>query len=96
MSTASSQARTGPNIPLVIACGCLIALISFGPRSAMGLFFQPMTEARDWSREIFALAIAIQNLVWGIGQPVAGMMADRFGTWKTMALGRSFFMWPVC
>lgn len=87
MSTASSPARTGPNIPLVIASGCLIALISFGPRSAMGLFFQPMTEARDWSREIFALAIAIQNLVWGIGQPIAGMMADRFGTWKTMALG---------
>jgi MFS family permease len=72
---------------LVIACGCLIALISFGPRSAMGLFFQPMTEARDWSREIFALAIAIQNLVWGIGQPVAGMMADRYGTWKTMTIG---------
>jgi len=87
MSTASSPGRAGPNIPLVIACGCLIALISFGPRSAMGLFFQPMTEARDWSRELFALAIAIQNLVWGIGQPVAGMMADRFGTWKTMTLG---------
>lgn len=76
-----------PNIPLIIVCGCLIAVISFGPRSAMGLFFQPMTEARDWSREIFALAIAIQNLMWGIGQPVAGMMADRFGTWKTMTLG---------
>ncbi|MES0880084.1 MFS transporter [Roseibium sp. SCP14] len=87
MTIATSSIRTGPNIPLVIACGCLIALISFGPRSAMGLFFQPMTEARDWSREIFALAIAIQNLVWGIGQPVAGMMADRYGTWKTMTLG---------
>ncbi|MEM9633205.1 MAG: MFS transporter [Pseudomonadota bacterium] len=87
MTIATSSARTGPNIPLVIACGCLIALISFGPRSAMGLFFQPMTEARDWSREIFALAIAIQNLMWGIGQPVAGMMADRYGTWKTMTIG---------
>lgn len=87
MTTASSTGRVGPNIPLVISCGCLIALISFGPRSAMGLFFQPMTEARDWSREIFALALAIQNLMWGIGQPIAGMMADRFGTWKTMTLG---------
>lgn len=46
-----------------------------------------MTEARDWSREIFALAIAIQNLMWGIAQPVAGMMSDRFGTWKTMTFG---------
>ncbi|MET1414062.1 MFS transporter [Roseibium sp. HPY-6] len=87
MTAASTPARTGPNIPLIIVCGCLIALFSFGPRSAMGLFFQPMTEARDWSREIFALAIAIQNLVWGIGQPFAGMFADRFGTWKSMTIG---------
>lgn len=87
MTTASAAGRSGPNIPLVIACGCLVALISFGPRSAMGLFFQPMTEARDWSREIFALALAIQNLMWGIAQPVAGMVADRFGTWKAMTFG---------
>ncbi|POF34782.1 MFS transporter [Roseibium marinum] len=87
MTAAETPGRTGPNIPLVIGCGCLIALISFGPRSAMGLFFQPMTEARDWSRELFALSIALQNLLWGIGQPIAGMMSDRFGTWKTMTLG---------
>ncbi len=87
MATTRSTVHPGPNIPLVIACGCMIALISFGPRSAMGLFFQPMTEARDWSREIFALAIAIQNLMWGLAQPVSGMMADRFGTWKTMTIG---------
>ncbi len=80
-------AKSGPNVPLVIVCGCVIALLSFGPRSAMGFFFQPMTEAHDWSREIFALAIAIQNLIWGAAQPVAGMMADRYGTWKTMSLG---------
>lgn len=83
--TASSP--QGPNIPLIIICGCAIALLSFGPRSAMGLFFQPMTEARDWSREIFALAIAIQNLLWGAGQPFAGMCADRFGVWKTLTIG---------
>ncbi|WP_434053230.1 MAG: MFS transporter [Roseibium sp.] len=87
MTAPSAHVRQGPNIPLIIVCGCVIALISFGPRAAMGLFFQPMTEARDWSREIFALAIAIQNLVWGIGQPFAGMMADRYGTWKTMTFG---------
>ncbi|GAA0778340.1 MFS transporter [Roseibium denhamense] len=87
MTPAAPTQRSGPNIPLVIACGCVIALVSFGPRSAMGLLFQPMTEARDWSRELFALAIAIQNLMWGLGQPFAGMMADRYGTWKTMTLG---------
>jgi len=81
------RAKSGPNIPLVIVCGCVIALLSFGPRSAMGFFFQPITEAHDWNREIFALAIAIQNLIWGAAQPVAGMMADRYGTWKTLSLG---------
>ncbi|MBD8877930.1 MFS transporter [Roseibium polysiphoniae] len=86
-NSQTATARSGPNIPLVIVCGCVIALLSFGPRSAMGLLFQPMTDARDWSREIFALAIAIQNLMWGIGQPIAGMSADRFGTWKTMTVG---------
>ncbi|MEJ8473451.1 MFS transporter [Roseibium algae] len=86
-SIQTTTGKTGPNIPLAIVCGCIVALVSFGPRSAMGLFFQPMTEARDWSREIFALAIAIQNLLWGIGQPIAGMSADRFGTWKTFTLG---------
>ncbi|WP_430513136.1 MFS transporter [Pannonibacter phragmitetus] len=89
MSAASMPAKA--NIPLIIICGCAIALLSFGPRSTMGMFFQPMTEARDWTREIFSLAIAIQNLMWGIGQPVAGMFADRFGTWKTIALGAVFY-----
>lgn len=90
-NTSSAAVSSRPNIPLVIACGCLIALISFGPRSAMGLLLQPMTEARDWNREIFGLAIAIQNLMWGFGQPVAGMCSDRFGTWKTMTLGAVFY-----
>ncbi|MTH95558.1 MFS transporter [Roseibium sp. RKSG952] len=79
--------RTGPNIPLIIVCGSLIALISFGPRSAMGLFLQPMTDSREWSRELFALSLAIQNLMWGVGQPIAGMVADRFGTWKAVTFG---------
>lgn len=87
MTHMPSSVKTGPNVPLIITCGCIIALISFGPRSAMGLFFQPMTEARDWNRELFALAIAIQNLIWGLGQPFAGMLADKHGIWKTMTLG---------
>lgn len=91
MSTQTAPQRADIAIPLLIACGCLIALLSFGPRSAMGLFFQPMTSAHGWSRELFALAIAIQNLVWGAAQPFAGMMADRYGTWKTMALGGVFY-----
>jgi MFS family permease len=76
-------------VPLwgVVLAGCLIALLSFGPRSVMGLFLAPMTDAKGWSREIFALAIAIQNLLWGLGQPVAGAIADRWGTGRVLAGG---------
>ena len=67
-------------LPLVmVVAGCLISLLSFGPRSVMGLFLAPMTEAHGWSRELFALAIAIQNIMWGFGQPIAGAIADRWG-----------------
>ena len=72
---------------LVIVAGCMISLLSFGPRSVLGLFLVPITETREWSREIFALSLAIQNLVWGLGQPVAGAIADRYGTGRVLAGG---------
>ena len=64
---------------VVIVAGCLIALITFGARTSFGLFTEPLSALRGWDRETFALAIAIQNLLWGLGQPVAGAIADRFG-----------------
>lgn len=72
---------------IVLLCGCLIAMLSFGPRSAFGFFLTPMSNANGWSREVFALAFAIQNLLWGIGQPFAGAIADRFGTVRVLAVG---------
>lgn len=72
---------------VVIIAGCLIALIGFGIRSVFGLFLEPMTLAHDWSRETFAIALAIQNLLWGIGVPVAGAMADRFGPTRVLSFG---------
>lgn len=71
----------------VIAAACLISLIGFGIRSSFGLYLEPITSERGWSRETFALALAIQNLLWGMGVPVAGAIADRFGTAKVIALG---------
>ena len=66
--------------PLVILiCGCLIGMISFGPRSAFGFFLTPMSAANGWGRDVFGLAIAIEMLLWGAGQPFAGALADRFG-----------------
>ena len=72
---------------LVIAAGCLIALVGFGARSTYGLLLEPMTSARGWGRETFAFALAIQNLVWGFGVPVASMLADRYGPSRVLAVG---------
>src|SRR5437763_5793275 len=74
--------------PLVIvACGCVIALLSFGPRSSLGFFIQPMSREFSWGRDVFGLALALQNLLWGLGQPVAGAIADRFGVLRVMCAG---------
>ncbi|MEY4092144.1 MAG: hypothetical protein RLZZ496_1326 [Pseudomonadota bacterium] len=72
---------------LIVACGCLIGLLTFGPRSSIGLFQLPMTSEFGWGRDVFSFAIAIQNLLWGVGQPFAGALADRFGTIKMIVLG---------
>lgn len=84
MTTTANRLRT----PLiVIFAGCLIALIGFGARSSFGLFLDPITAARGWDRETFAIALAIQNLVWGFGVPFASMLADRFGPSRVLATG---------
>ena len=88
MTTGTLTARPRyQSIPLVLAGGCLVAILSFGPRSTMGFFLTPMTTQYGWSRETFALAIAIQNLVWGIGQPFVGILADKFGTARVLIGG---------
>ena len=87
VTTASVARPIARALPLIIAAGCLIALFSNGPRTVMGLFLAPMTDAHGWSRETFALAIAIQNIMWGLGQPVAGAISDRFGSGRVLAGG---------
>ena len=72
---------------LIIFCGCAIALLAFGPRSAMGFFQQPILDSTGWGSATFGLAIAIQNLAWGIGQPIFGALADRYGAYKSLAAG---------
>lgn len=69
----------------VVICGCLIAMFTFGPRSAMGFFQLPMLEVYGWDRTTFGLAMAIQNLVWGLGQPFFGAISDKYGTWRVLA-----------
>ncbi|KZK85223.1 putative MFS-type transporter YhjX [Pseudovibrio sp. Ad13] len=82
-----SSVRRGPNVPLIIISGCIIGILSFGPRATLGLFLTPMSSEFGWGRDVFAFALALQNLVWGAAQPFAGMMADKFGTGRTLVLG---------
>ncbi|KLK93202.1 MFS transporter [Microvirga vignae] len=85
MSAPSAQSRVSPE--LIVLAGCLIALITFGPRASVGLFQIPMTTEFGWGRDTFSLAIAFQNLLWGLGQPFAGAVADRFGAFKVLCAG---------
>jgi len=93
MSTSTGELRPASSLaswrsPLVIiACGCAIALLGFGPRSALGFFIKPMSSEFAWGRDVFGLALALQNLLWGLGQPIAGAIADRFGVFRVMFVG---------
>ena len=71
----------------VLICGAAIVTLSMGIRHGFGLWLQPVTQAQGWTRETFALAMAIQNLTWGLAGIFAGMLADRFGAFKVIIAG---------
>ena len=68
-------------------CGCLIGVLGFGPRSGLAFFLTPMSSTFGWGRDVFALALAIQMLLWGAAQPFAGAMADRYGAVPVLSVG---------
>lgn len=76
---------------IVLAAACAVAMLGFGARSIFGLFLEPMTTARGWGRETFALALAIQNLTWGLALPFAGGLSDRFGPPRVLAAGAAVY-----
>ena len=75
----------------VLVCGAAIVTLSMGIRHGFGLWLQPITMDRGWTRETFALAIAIQNLSWGIAGPFAGALADRYGALRVLIVGSLFY-----
>ncbi len=79
-----------PNVVLV--CAGLILTLAMGIRHGFGLFLQPMSADLHWGRETFALAIAIQNLVWGATQPFAGMVADKYGSGRVVLGGALLYV----
>ncbi|QPC87277.1 MFS transporter [Mesorhizobium sp. NBSH29] len=87
MATVEASGRPATTLPwLIIVCGCIVTAMTFGPRSAMGFFQLPMLADTGWDRTTFSLAMAIQNLFWGAGLPFFGAFADRYGTWRVLAL----------
>jgi len=80
-------ASTRLSMTQVLLCGAAIVTLSMGIRHGFGLWLQPVTMERGWSRETFAFALAVQNLVWGLTGPFAGMIADRFGAFRVLLVG---------
>ena len=91
MSTSTTeQASPAPRrLPpeMIIMFGCAIAILTFGPRSAVGVFQLPILKDRGWGSDVFSYAMALQYLFWGLGQPFAGAMADRFGSARVLTIG---------
>jgi len=71
----------------VLLCGAFIVTLSMGIRHGFGLWLQPITMDRGWTRETFAFALAIQNLAWGLAGPLAGMLADKYGAFRVLLVG---------
>ncbi len=89
MTLAATVQPRSPAVPLLVlvVAGCLVAAVTNGVRNSFGLFTLPVTEGLGISRETWALAIAIQNLAWGLAQPFAGAIADRYGTARVISAG---------
>jgi MFS family permease len=81
-----------PSPGVIIICGCAVAMLSFGPRSSLGLFLTPMSQENGWGRDVFSMAIAVQNLVWGAAQPFAGAFADRYGAFRVISGGAVLYV----
>ena len=78
-------------ISLAVALACILLAINFGFRSSLGLFLKPVSETFGYGREVFAFSLALQNLLWGLSQPVAGAFADKFGTSRVVIVGTIFY-----
>ncbi|MBL8346558.1 MAG: MFS transporter [Rubrivivax sp.] len=90
-NTAAGTAADAPTARLsmaqVLICGAAVVTLSMGIRHGFGLWLQPITMDRGWTRETFAFAMAVQNLSWGIAGPFAGALADRFGAFRVLVVG---------
>lgn len=80
-----------PHAVRTVVLGTLVVLLAMGVRATFGLFMQPMGLSNGWGRDVFSMAFAIQNLAWGLASIAMGMMADRFGAGRAIALGAGLY-----
>lgn len=78
---------TPRQINAAVFAGCMVAFLGFGFSASFGVFLRPMSAELGWGREVFSLSVAVQALTWGLAQPIAGMVADRYGTARVLAVG---------
>lgn len=78
-------------LSLAVICACMLLLLNFGLRASMGFFMKPISTEFGYGREVFAFSLALQNLCWGLFQPLAGAVADKFGSAKTIVAGALFY-----
>src|SRR5262245_4831031 len=87
-----ASARDWRTPMVVLVCGGVLLSLGMGIRHGFGLFLQPMTMDLGWGRETFAFAMAVQHLLWGASQPVAGMIADRYGAGRVLVAGTALYV----
>jgi predicted MFS family arabinose efflux permease len=89
MAAENKLDNAAPSLSMtqVLLCGAAIVTLSMGIRHGFGLWLQPITMDRGWTRETFAFALAVQNLAWGVAGPFAGALADRFGAFRVLIVG---------
>ena len=86
-SRGKASNRKPPSLLVVLIAGSVTTALALGARSTMGIFLDPVSDGLGLGTGSFALMVAVQNLIWGIGQPVAGGLADRFGTRRVLVIG---------
>jgi len=87
---AEIQKKIEPAVLYAIIAGCVISFVSFGFSASFSVFLRPMSADLGWGREVFSLSLAIQALMWGITQPIAGAYADKHGSTRVLAFGAIF------
>jgi len=91
MTQSDQSAANMRRAIIVLVCASAILIVGNGIRTSFGLFLVPMTTDLGWSRESFSLALAVQNIMWGIAQPIAGAYADKFGDRKVIAVSAGLY-----